>query len=791
MSEESLPLDVVPAGGAPAHSLSAAEPAVDAPLGAEDAAALRAELSKWRERVPKLAAALRERTEELDALRRNHESLQSRGAGGAGIEARDQLIRELETRLEALNARYKSSQGELHSRDLEIEDLRQDLRSWKDKWHQVTASLDAQGRLASDKDQRLQDLNEELAALRKRNEQLFETTEFANRQLATLGDSLGELRAQARSAADREAELAAERTLLEARVRELDQGLQQRDSEIEQLTDALQTLQAAARQQIDDQRARAREQATAEARVAAVRAELEGRLAAAEQQLLERDAAAGRDRAELETRLGAAEDRARSAEDRALAELRAAKQQFEERLADAERQAAGRVDAAEQQLRAAQERAAEQTRAAQEETAELVRRLQQQADERVGSAEQQAAERIRQAEQQGEELIRQAEQQAEERVRQAEQRAADRLTAAEDRLAEIERQAQARLDEAEELARARVREAEERARSIVDDAESGVAQRLQDAEAQARAGAAELETLREEVARLERCVADAERAHGDREAERRQLCEQLEAASARVERLEAQLDDRAELVRSLEHEQLSLRERQQALEEERAEHAEARQSLEDALLRAERGARENADHITQLDDRIERQKELISELEVELAEARTRQADVPSEQVRSGAGEGRALETQELKEKLRKLEQLVREQSEELNQERWARQVVEQRQHDESSGKMLLVLSQQLSDARAQSDTLRARVGELEEELAHHAQQRGGDDLTQIHGIGPKLAEQLNELGIYRLEQIAGLEEAALGDESHALHGHRGRIVRDGWIEQAARLIRH
>ena len=61
------------------------------------------------------------------------------------------------------------------------------------------------------------------------------------------------------------------------------------------------------------------------------------------------------------------------------------------------------------------------------------------------------------------------------------------------------------------------------------------------------------------------------------------------------------------------------------------------------------------------------------------------------------------------------------------------------------------------------------------------------DDLTAITGIGPKLQTALNGAGIFHFWQIAGLNEAQI----EALDGKldfRGRIARDGWIEQAQKL---
>ncbi len=62
------------------------------------------------------------------------------------------------------------------------------------------------------------------------------------------------------------------------------------------------------------------------------------------------------------------------------------------------------------------------------------------------------------------------------------------------------------------------------------------------------------------------------------------------------------------------------------------------------------------------------------------------------------------------------------------------------------------------------------------------------DDLKSISGIGPKLEQVLNGMGIWTYAQVAAWEpaETAWLDESL---GFRGRIERDGWVSQAAALI--
>ena len=62
------------------------------------------------------------------------------------------------------------------------------------------------------------------------------------------------------------------------------------------------------------------------------------------------------------------------------------------------------------------------------------------------------------------------------------------------------------------------------------------------------------------------------------------------------------------------------------------------------------------------------------------------------------------------------------------------------------------------------------------------------DDLTLIGGIGPKIQDVLNSLGIYHFDQIAEWtqENIAWVDEYLSF---TGRITREGWVEQAAVLV--
>jgi predicted flap endonuclease-1-like 5' DNA nuclease len=73
---------------------------------------------------------------------------------------------------------------------------------------------------------------------------------------------------------------------------------------------------------------------------------------------------------------------------------------------------------------------------------------------------------------------------------------------------------------------------------------------------------------------------------------------------------------------------------------------------------------------------------------------------------------------------------------------------------------------------------------EKEPELLEGPRAGNADDLKQLKGVGPKLEGVLNDLGIYHFDQVAawGPEEIAWVDGRLKF---KGRIERDGWIEQA------
>jgi len=76
------------------------------------------------------------------------------------------------------------------------------------------------------------------------------------------------------------------------------------------------------------------------------------------------------------------------------------------------------------------------------------------------------------------------------------------------------------------------------------------------------------------------------------------------------------------------------------------------------------------------------------------------------------------------------------------------------------------------------------RSRNVESETADH------DDLKLIKGVGPAIEQTLNDLGIYRFNQIAEMSEYDIDRVAQQLRGFRSRIYREDWIGQA-RTLQH
>lgn len=62
------------------------------------------------------------------------------------------------------------------------------------------------------------------------------------------------------------------------------------------------------------------------------------------------------------------------------------------------------------------------------------------------------------------------------------------------------------------------------------------------------------------------------------------------------------------------------------------------------------------------------------------------------------------------------------------------------------------------------------------------------DDLKKISGIGPKIENTLNDLGIYHFQQIAEFDDENIIWVNQHLN-FKGRIEREKWVEQAREIV--
>ncbi len=144
--------------------------------------------------------------------------------------------------------------------------------------------------------------------------------------------------------------------------------------------------------------------------------------------------------------------------------------------------------------------------------------------------------------------------------------------------------------------------------------------------------------------------------------------------------------------------------------------------------------------------------------------------------------------------------------------------IVEERDRDlaaaaksnELNGKSMMVLKQQLDDARLTEERLAAQLRELKAASQRAPEPESvtaerpamtkpnglfelppeqTDELQQIRGIGDGFERGLNKLGIYQFSQLAGLSSSEIVWIEAHLPTFHGRIERDDWPGQAAALM--
>ncbi|MAM61254.1 50S ribosomal protein L21 [Maritimibacter sp. UBA3975] len=76
-----------------------------------------------------------------------------------------------------------------------------------------------------------------------------------------------------------------------------------------------------------------------------------------------------------------------------------------------------------------------------------------------------------------------------------------------------------------------------------------------------------------------------------------------------------------------------------------------------------------------------------------------------------------------------------------------------------------------------------------EAKAAPKAKSDAADDLKELSGVGPALEKKLHEAGVTTFAQIASWTEADIAEMDEKL-SFKGRIEREGWVEQAKKLAK-
>lgn len=809
-----------------------------------DLDALHAEVAKWQERVPKLAKALRERTEELAAVREELRTAQSQKDTSdsgqsidARLQAREGLIAELQDKVSQLGEKHRQLSGTLHTTSLDLESAQEEAQGWQAKWQEVTASLDNSVEVASrsnteleqarlgwlkEKDaavqshaQGMQQLQRETESLRVRNANLGETVEFANKQIESLGDDMRLLMDRGKTA--------------EATIAQGKAAQQQLQVQIEEAQQHSATLQA----QLSDR---------------------QGALDSAQQELQQAREAL----VQAQTAIADLQQKATSQHD-AIDQIRSeGAEQLQQQLQEQADQFTAQIQELQTALETEESRYSSAMQAAEQEQTQLVAQLDGK-DTQLADLNSQITEGLQLAQRQLQKIGELEKTQAQ-RDLEIEQGLSQFQSAADEArqlqeymqvlqtdLQTVKAQLQAEQAIASEHAEQREKDVAELAKLREEHQRWAEAEQdlLGQVNAVTQAGNEKQLELDAEIARLSECVNQAQDSQTERDEERRQLASRVQLLEETNEKLKVSLDERSALVRELESERGERNHNHQNLEAAQAQAQQQHAELQHKLTTFQ-------EHAQSLEEKLLTQQGLMSELESELSEAssehnaalkaveqqyrqakdeRTKFAEQVTalqhraddlEQLNKSAAKESSLSNQETLAELererkarldqqnavynlqaeieqlqatasaapavksesktgsgensRELEQLLRERTEELDKLRWKLE-----QPVENDDKLVMILNQQLDDARQENKRLRDKATAA----------RASEDLTQVKGVGEKLAAQLQDLGISSLAQVADIDIKDLDDESHALHSFKSRIVRDEWVDQAKAILKN
>jgi len=110
---------------------------------------------------------------------------------------------------------------------------------------------------------------------------------------------------------------------------------------------------------------------------------------------------------------------------------------------------------------------------------------------------------------------------------------------------------------------------------------------------------------------------------------------------------------------------------------------------------------------------------------------------------------------------------------------------------DDTDCDAVVEASEDVTDAAVESDSDNG-AGRFPNILgdSYDSQKESQDNLKKIKGVGPAIEKTLNDLGIYRFNQIAEMSEYDIDRVAQQLKGFRSRIYREDWVGQA-RTLQH
>ncbi len=89
-----------------------------------------------------------------------------------------------------------------------------------------------------------------------------------------------------------------------------------------------------------------------------------------------------------------------------------------------------------------------------------------------------------------------------------------------------------------------------------------------------------------------------------------------------------------------------------------------------------------------------------------------------------------------------------------------------------------------IAEAADTASPAKATASKFERPVMMKKPKGKADDLTKLKGVGPKLSEKLNAVGVYHFRQIASWNDQQAEWVDDLVAG-KGRIKRDAWVAQA------